>query len=419
MEPCHRGTKLAQRPGKPSARADQGPSPALRAASAEARRRVVVFEVAGGGDKGPDGHRRDTLPIVRALKARGWDAEVLFYTDADRAALTAHAAASADAFLFRVNPGAYEGYSEEAFLQMGRDLHAAGCHALQHPDVMLSYGAKDSLVKLRSTATGLGDTEVYYDAGSFLAGFPKTLAQSDRVLKQNRGSAGEGIFVVKPHGWRRTRRLAAVPGDALVEATEMSDNSTRVHRLADFMAACEQYTQGANGLLVDQRFLPRIVEGEVRVLMIYDRPVSVVHKRPAEGAMSATLFSGASYTYDDASDPKWRRLLARWTAGLPQVRALLGGLDYPLIWTADFILDTNPDGSDAYRLGELNASCVGFTTHLELAEVVADAIISVVTAARRDAGADIAAPPATPPPRAAVAERGVAAYAPQAAYVVA
>jgi hypothetical protein len=40
---------------------------------------------------------------------------------------------------------------------------------------------------------------------------------------------------------------------------------------------------------------------------------------------------------------------------------------------------------DAYRLGELNASCVGFTTHLELAGTVADAIISVVTA--RDAQA--------------------------------
>lgn len=410
-----KGQKLAPRPLQPPS-SDQGPP---RAAWAAPRRRVVVFEVEGGADKGPDGHRRDTLPIVRALRARGWDAEVLFYTDAARAALTAHAAASADAFLFRVNPGAYPalpgGYSEAAFLQMGRDLHALGCHALQHPDVMLSYGAKDSLVKLRSTATGLPDTEVYYDAGSFLRGFPQTLAKSDRVLKQNRGSAGEGIFVVKPHGWERAPGLAAVPGGALVEATEMSDNATRVLRLEDFMAACQQYTQGDNGLLVDQRFLPRIVEGEVRVLMIYDRPVYVVHKRPAEGAYSATLFSGASYTYDDASDPKWKRLLSHWTAGLPEVRALLGGLDYPLIWTADFILDTNPDGSDAYRLGELNASCVGFTTQLELAEAVADAIVSVVTAAKRAAGADVAAAPVA----AAVPERAVPARSPRAAYAVA
>jgi len=68
------------------------------------------------------------------------------------------------------------------------------------------------------------------------------------------------------------------------------------------------------------------------------------------------------------------------------VRSLLGGLDYPLIWTADFILDHHPDGSDAYRLGELNASCVGFTTHLELAGTVADSIISVVGAAKKAAG---------------------------------
>lgn len=33
----------------------------------------------------------------------------------------------------------------------------------------------------------------------------------------------------------------------------------------------------------------------------------------------------------------------------PQVRELLGGLDLPLIWTADFILDTAPNDSDAYR----------------------------------------------------------------------
>ena len=38
-----------------------------------------------------------------------------------------------------------------------------------------------------------------------------------------------------------------------------------------------------------------------------------------------------------------------------QVRELLGGLDLPLIWTADFILDTHADGSDAYRCGSNGA----------------------------------------------------------------
>ena len=50
---------------------------------------------------------------------------------------------------------------------------------------------------------------------------------------------------------------------------------------------------GEDGLVVDQHFLPRITEGEVRVLMIGSKPAQVVHKRPADGAYSATLFSGA------------------------------------------------------------------------------------------------------------------------------
>jgi len=32
---------------------------------------VVFFEAEGGTDKGPDGHRRDTMPMVEALRARG------------------------------------------------------------------------------------------------------------------------------------------------------------------------------------------------------------------------------------------------------------------------------------------------------------------------------------------------------------
>lgn len=363
------------------------------------RRRVVIFEVAGGSDKGPDGHRKDTMPIAAALAARGWAAEVLFYTDAARAALTAHALATADAFLMRVNPGSYPGFTESEFLAMGRELHAAGCHALTHPDVMLSYGAKDSLVKLRDTPTGMADTRCYYDAAEFVAAFPDSLARSDRVLKQNRGSAGEGIWVVKPHGWARGPAPAPLALDALVSATEMKDNTTYVFKLGDFLERCRGYIEGENGLLVDQRFLPRIVEGEVRVLMIYDRPTVVVHKKPAEGALSATLFSGARYTYDDASDPKWAPLLQRFVNGLPQISSRLG--DFPILWTADFILDTNPeDGSDVYRLGELNASCVGFTTHLELAGAVADAIINVALTAKAKAatGHALAAAEAAPAP---------------------
>lgn len=44
---------------------------------------------------------------------------------------------------------------------------------------------------------------------------------------------------------------------------------------------------------------------------------------------------------------------------MPAVRETLGGYDFPLIWTTDFILDKDEAGEDAYRIGEINSSCVG------------------------------------------------------------
>ncbi len=41
---------------------------------------IAVFESVGGSDKGPDGHRKDTLPIVEALKANGWHSQVFKFT---------------------------------------------------------------------------------------------------------------------------------------------------------------------------------------------------------------------------------------------------------------------------------------------------------------------------------------------------
>ena len=105
------------------------------------------------------------------------------------------------------------------------------------------------------------------------------------------------------------------------------------------MKFCEQYIVGDNGMLVDMRFLPRIKEGEIRVLMVGSHPINVVHKKPAEGedAFSATLFSGAKYTYE--SPDKWQTLVDNFIASLPMISEKLGGFDIPLIWTGDFILD--------------------------------------------------------------------------------
>ena len=75
------------------------------------KKNIVFFEARGGSDKGPDGYRKDTMPMVNALKAKGWDAEVVFFTDeilrdeVERNKIYEHVKNTADGYVSRVNPG--------------------------------------------------------------------------------------------------------------------------------------------------------------------------------------------------------------------------------------------------------------------------------------------------------------------------
>lgn len=337
--------------------------------------KVIFFEVTGGSDKGPDGYRPDTMPMVNALIQRGQDAEVIFFDIDKRDEIYNYVKNNAVAFVSRINPGNLK--EEAEYFEMLRELCADGVIGMPHPDAMIGYGAKDALVKLRHTTLVPEDTFAYYTIAQFQQQFPASLALGERVLKQNRGSTGEGIWrvqLVEPLAQGETM----VPLDAQLKCTEAKDNHVEYHTLGDFMQFCEQYIIGDNGMLVDMPFLPRIKEGEIRLFMLRDQAINVVHKKPADAAdaFSATLFSGAQYRYDKPEE--WSHLVDQFLTQLPEVMALLGGYDLPLIWTADFILDTNADGTDAYVLGEMNCSCVGFTSQLELAHHVAQEILKAL-----------------------------------------
>lgn len=326
--------------------------------------RVVIFEVEGGTDKWLDGRRKDSMPIVRALERIGIEAEVLCFRPEWINDLNLHIIGEVDAYISRVNPGTVPG-GEAAYFDFLRGLSEAGVLGPPHPDEMATLGAKDVLAKLADTALVPSDTFAYYDFESLYTNFPKTLAGGQRVLKQNRGSTGEGIWHVVVDDPRTFAPGEPLPLDTMLKCTEAVDNHVEQHTMRDFLMMCVQYVLGESGMLVDMRFMPRIVEGEIRILMVGMTPVFVVHKKPAEteGAFSATLFSGAQYTYDRPE--RWQDLVDKFLSEFPTVQEKLGEIETPLIWTADFMLDTAPDGSDRYVLGEFNCSCVGFTSHLD------------------------------------------------------
>ena len=350
---------------------------------------IVVFEVEGGSDKFIDGHRRDTMPIVKAIQDAGWHAEVVFYRPEWAEHLFEYVSENFDGYISRVNPGNIPG-GEDGYFDLLSRLSEVGLVGMSTPEEMMAYGAKDALVKLKDTDLVPTDTAAYYEVDEFHETFPTSLSYGERVLKQNRGSTGTGIWRVQLADKDLAASVepgTALPLDTRLKCTEAVDNHTETRELGEFMDFCDQYIIGNNGMLVDMRFMPRIVEGEIRILLVGPHPVFVVHKKPAEGGdnFSATLFSGAKYTYD--SPEKWQDLVDMFAAARPVIAENLGGDNIPLIWTADFMLDTDEDGNDTYVLGEINCSCVGFTSELDMGiqELVAKEAIGRVEAKHAEA----------------------------------
>ena len=71
------------------------------------------------------------------------------------------------------------------------------------PKIQTQMGAKDALVKIGKLNCGLEDTLAYYSEAELVDGFKKTCAFNPRVIKQNRGSAGEGIWLCWLWDWLR------------------------------------------------------------------------------------------------------------------------------------------------------------------------------------------------------------------------
>jgi glutathione synthase/RimK-type ligase-like ATP-grasp enzyme len=229
---------------------------------------------------------------------------------------------------------------------------------------------KDILAKLKDTYIGDKQTEFYHTYSEFVTRFPSLLeSYGIRVLKTNYGSTGEGVYLVR------------LKEDGSIVSTEAVNNDKYYYEnMQEFLESFEKkfeeesenaaYFQGKAGF-VNCRYLPRIAEGEIRILLVQDKIISVVHKKPTQGEFSATLFSGAQYNYESPDEPKWKDVIKVTKKGLKDIKRFLHGQDYPLLWTMDYILDYNEDKSDRYVLSEINCSCVGISTHLEYAKEIA------------------------------------------------
>ena len=106
-----------------------------------------------------------------------------------------------DALIVRINPGQLsqgtpEG-TQQRFDALMNKYIADGKLVWSSPKIQTQMGAKDALVKIGKLNCGMEDTYAYYSADELITGFKKTCAFQPRVIKQNRGSSGEGIWIIK------------------------------------------------------------------------------------------------------------------------------------------------------------------------------------------------------------------------------
>ena len=119
--------------------------PCVASEKIKERRAICIFESIGGSDKGPDGHRKDTIPILEEIKKKGWHCEVVKFENEKADQIYQEVVNKYSAYIGRVNPGSFPD-NEKCLFDTMRKLSAAGLHGMSHPDSMISFGAKSALV---------------------------------------------------------------------------------------------------------------------------------------------------------------------------------------------------------------------------------------------------------------------------------
>jgi hypothetical protein len=238
-----------------------------------------------------------------------------------------------------------------------REIAAHGPWVSAHPDVILKMGTKEVLYVARELGWGT-DTRRYRTPAQFAAEFPGLLGSGGpRVLKQNRGNDGQGVWKVEPLDNPETVRvLHAERGSMPVEIP-----------LAAFIARCEAYFAD-RGCIIDQPFQPRLPDGMIRCYMGVDKVVGFGHQLikalippPPEGPDAPAAQPGPRIMHGPDAAPFQAlrtKMEQEWT---PQLMQLLGidAAALPIIWDADFLYGPRTEaGADTYVLCEINVSSV-------------------------------------------------------------
>jgi hypothetical protein len=321
--------------------------------------------------------------IFSALEALGVAAEPVLYSEAAENAVRARLLAM-DGVLVWIDPLS-SGKDRSRLDPLLRDIASKGVWVSTHPDVILKMGVKEMLYRTRALGWGT-DTDLYVSVEDFEARFPARLAASGpRVLKQNRGNGGQGVWKVELAG---PAGVAASP-DTSIRVLEAPRGSVPEElSLGSFMKRCHVYFE-RGGRILDQAFQPRLPEGMIRCYMTHNEVVgfgqqlikALIAPDPSAGPEAAQPGPRIMYPADA---PLFRRLReqmeSEWVPGM-QAMLDIPTASLPALWDADFLFGPRTsDGADTYVLCEINASSVAPYPD-SAAPKVAGAVLAAIRAA--------------------------------------
>jgi hypothetical protein len=295
--------------------------------------------------------------IFEELAAVGIHAEPAVY-DEELADEVREQLLTADGVLVWVDP-IHQGKTRAALDTLLRDVASRGPWVSAHPDVILKMGVKEVLYRTKHLGWGT-DTHLYRSTAECSAALPERLQSSGpRVIKQNRGNGGQGVWKVEhiptSAGTVETVRVLHAQRGSIPEDIS----------LLEFMARCEPYFAWG-GCIIDQPFQPRLPDGMIRCYMGTDKVVGFGHQfikalipPPPEGPDSPAAQPGPRIMHGADAAP-FRALRAQMeTEWTPLMMEVLGidRRSLPIIWDADFLYGPQTaSGEDSYVLCEINVS---------------------------------------------------------------
>eukprot|EP00640_Fibrocapsa_japonica_P006695 CAMPEP_0113935766 /NCGR_PEP_ID=MMETSP1339-20121228/2851_1 /TAXON_ID=94617 /ORGANISM="Fibrocapsa japonica" /LENGTH=180 /DNA_ID=CAMNT_0000938025 /DNA_START=646 /DNA_END=1188 /DNA_ORIENTATION=- /assembly_acc=CAM_ASM_000762 len=136
----------------------------------------------------------------------------------------------------------------------------------------------------------------------------------------------------------------------------------------------DEWSESSLDGMIDMEFLPRISEGEIRLIVAGREATHIVEKKPkASDAEDDIYFSanlGADAEHKWQAPETWPQVVEPFKSHLNEVLDRLGVSEPPILWTADFIR-TGHGANTTFVLSEINSSCVGFSAFPELAQNIA------------------------------------------------